>query len=398
MDVMYQKLMKNFTYPLEMSCLFENLLNEENEKKKLEHQYLDKYQWPTFLQESSLSFSLGLDFNKWSQDYENVYFIHWEGNFRDSYTADYFHITLESFKTIYQKTCILFDMFNLKKGDILCMFSPAIIQLPIIMTSAISSGIIFAPMSPEHYRNNIEIKEYLKNFPMPPKLFITIDTFYNGEEWIDCKDILDKTIQSLKKYEDVKIIVIRHGGPHTGVPPPSYTHIGRRPNYNVSCLIIEGRDFRWGELMKNIKIPLTFKTFINKVKPSDIVLYVDCTYINCLQFSILTSLHKILLEKECPSKNLHFVGAPSDCLFFITQIYTLITIKKAFLITECYINNSERIKNIFSDYELNSAGVIYHILLEKEIIELINSLQKVFITSGDETSGLDKIVNKIIYS
>uniref|UniRef100_A0A0K0DVU8 AMP-binding domain-containing protein n=1 Tax=Strongyloides stercoralis TaxID=6248 RepID=A0A0K0DVU8_STRER len=401
MNTMYQKLMKNFNYSLKISEIFENLLDKEDEIKKLEHQYLDKYQWPTFLEESSLNFSLGLDFNNWSQGNENTYFCHWEGCFRDSETSDYFHITFESFKTIYQKTCILFDMFNLKKNDTICMFSPTIIQLPIVMSAAISNGIIFAPMSPENYKNDIEVKKYLKKFSIIPKLFITIDTFYNGREWMDCKDILDKTIHNMTEYDDVKIIVIRHGGPHPGVPPPSYVYIGRRPNYNVTCLINERRDFRWGELMKNIKIPLTFKIPINKVKPSDMVLFVDCTYINSIQFLILTFLHKILLKKNCPLNCLHFVGAPSDCLFFTTQIYALISINKPFLITECYINikkNSERIKNIFIDYEPISAGIIYHTSLEKEIIELINSLQKVFITSSDETSGLDKMVNKIIYS
>ncbi|CEF68792.1 Hypothetical protein SRAE_2000344700 [Strongyloides ratti] len=401
MDIMYQKLMKNFDYPIEMKCVFEDVLGEENEMKNLEHQYLDKYQWPTFLQESSLNFTLGLDFNNWSQGSENTYFCHWEGNFRDLETSDYFHITSESFKIIFQKTCLLFDMFNIKKNDIICMFTPTIIQLPIIMLAAISKGIIFAPMSPENYKNITEIKEYLKKFSISPKLFITIDTFYNGEEWVDCKDILDKTFHDITLYNDVKIIVIRHGGPHPGVPPPSYTYVGRRPNYNVTCIINEGRDFRWGELMKNIKVPLTFKFPINKVKPSDIVLYVNYEYINSLQFLILTFFHKRLFKKECPSRYLHFVGTPPDCLFFIIQIYALISINKPFLITECYINikdNSKRIKKILTDYELNSAGILYHTSIEKEIIELINSLQKLFITSGDETSGLNKMVNKIIYS
>uniref|UniRef100_A0A0N4ZLA1 AMP-binding domain-containing protein n=1 Tax=Parastrongyloides trichosuri TaxID=131310 RepID=A0A0N4ZLA1_PARTI len=405
MNFMYQRLMRNFISPLEVFEVVKEFIKEEEEVTKYRHQYMDIYQWPTYLEETISEISLGLNFDDDTQWNENTYFIHWEGCYRDSETADYFSITGQSFKIVCQKVCILFEEFNIKNNDIVCMFSPPVLQLPIVMSAAISRGIVFAPMSPESFNDKIELINYLKNIPILPKAIITVDTFFDGKKWVNCKDILDDVINSLSEYKSVKIFVIRHGGPHPGVPPPSYQNEGRRPNYKLQINMIHNKDYKWGKLMEKIKIPLTDNNNNYIIKKSiDNILYIDSKFINTLQFNILISLTKKLFTNGCSKNRLHFIVSPSDSLFFVVQLHTLIKMRMTFLITECLTdslsNNLKRINEIFVDYNPSTVSLHENIILDKgdkEIFKLINSIQKIFVTGN--TQPLDGIpVNNIIYS
>uniref|UniRef100_A0AC35TTX5 AMP-binding domain-containing protein n=1 Tax=Rhabditophanes sp. KR3021 TaxID=114890 RepID=A0AC35TTX5_9BILA len=365
MDIIYQNLMANFDEEILLSEVVSKYVVKSSESS-FEHQYLDKFAFPTHLYDTNTEFNLGIGNELENEQNENDFlFAFWEGSYRDKECSDYFHISYKTFIKSVQSVIILLQENGISKGDLIPFFSPSTIQVPIILCASMSLGAIYAPFNPESYKDEEDLAVGLKVLKTPPKLVITIDGYYNGTTFNNTKAFLDKALQ-LAFNRDLKCFVIRHAAPHPGIPKPRKTTPGRRPNYDIILPWNNSKDFKWNLAISQISSNHNnYQTKFGNtlLSGNDNILFSNSTYINVLQFVIIAGLYKKVGKYEITKDGInppHLMLTSCHQPHFLSQIYSLVWGKVPFLVTELLISEQtlgKRFNYLFSDYNVESITI-----------------------------------------
>uniref|UniRef100_A0A7E4VKI1 acetate--CoA ligase n=1 Tax=Panagrellus redivivus TaxID=6233 RepID=A0A7E4VKI1_PANRE len=180
---------------------------------------------------------------------EDHHKIYWEGNYWTPTEDDCVLVSIQTEEILMKKAGNVIKTLGVARGDTVLVVMPFIIQLPIVFMACVRIGAVFSLFDATNTAESIADAINLTQ----PKLIITTDGFWWGAEKIEVKARVDAALDIVK--DKIKatpnVVVIRHGGYDSALPPvsPSKQILGRRPIYDLNVPIDPDRDYKWANLM-----------------------------------------------------------------------------------------------------------------------------------------------------